>query len=75
MRLALVLRKYMNSGVYMFCTLDLWTDTVEKVSYMYITTHYIDEDFELHDRSLHVNSIRGASYTAIMVLDEFTEGL
>ena len=59
----------------MSCILDLWADTVKKVSYMSITTHYFDDDYVSHDRTLHVNLVRVASHTAIMVLDEFTEVL
>jgi hypothetical protein len=42
---------------------------------MSITAHYVDQHFELFDRTLHVKPVRDASHTAIMVLEEFTEGL
>jgi hypothetical protein len=74
-KLEVILKKHMDSGVFVSCTLDLWTDSVKKVSYMSITIHYIDAEFVLHDRTLHVKPVREASHTAEMVLDEFKEGL
>ena len=59
----------------MSCILDLWADTVKKVSYMSITTHYFDDDYVSHDRTLHVKPVRNARHTAIIMLDEFIEGL
>lgn len=70
-----ILEKHLATGEGMCCTLDLWTDSVRKNSYMSITAHYVDERFELHDRTLHVKPVRDASHTAIMVLDEFKEGI
>ena len=70
-----ILEKHLATGEGICCTLDLWTDSVRKNSYMSITAHYVDQHFELHDRTLHVKPVRDASHTAIMVLEEFTEGL
>ena len=40
---------------------------------MSITAHYIDQNFKLHDRTLHVKPVRDASRTVVMVLEEFKE--
>jgi hypothetical protein len=70
-----ILEKHLATGEGICCTLDLWTDSVRKNSYMSITAHYVDRHFELHDRTLHVKPVRDVSHTAIMVLEEFKEGL
>ena len=70
-----VLEKHLATGEGMCCTLDLWTDSFRKNSYMSITAHYVDEHFDLHDRTLHVKPVRDASHTASMVLVEFKEGI
>lgn len=33
-------------------TIDIWSDNYKKRSYMGITTHFIDDDFKMHDRIL-----------------------
>ena len=70
-----ILEKHLATGEGICCTLDLWTHSVRKNSYMSITAHYIDQYFELHDRTLHVKPVRDASHTAVMVLEEFKEGI
>ena len=71
-----VLEKHLATGEGICCTLDLWTDSVRKHSYMSITVHYVDQNFKLHDRTLHVKPVRDASHTAaVMVLEEFKEGI
>ena len=42
---------------------------------MSITIHYIDDQFELFDRTMHVKQLRDASHTMIMIKEEFQEGL
>ena len=42
---------------------------------MYVTAHYIDEEFAMFDRTLYVKPVRDESYIAVMVLDEFKEAL
>jgi hypothetical protein len=42
---------------------------------MSITIHYIDKEFTLHARTLHIKAVREASHTGAMVLQEFQEGL
>ncbi|KAI2501707.1 hypothetical protein MHU86_12775 [Fragilaria crotonensis] len=71
------LEKHLATGEGMCCTLDLWTDSIRtKNFYMSITAHYyVDEHFERHDRTIHVKPVRDASHTAIVVLDEFKEGI
>ena len=70
-----VLEKHLATGEGNCCTLDLWTDSIRKHSYMSITVHYVDQNFELHDRTLHVKPVRDARHTAVMVLEEFKEGI
>lgn len=70
-----LLDHHLASGEGICCTLDLWTDSVKKNSFMSITAHYVDQYFELHDRTLHVKPLRDASHTAIMVLEEFIDGI
>jgi hypothetical protein len=71
-----ILTAHLTTGEGICCTLDLWTDSVRTNSNMSITANYIDADFELHDRTLHVKPVlRDASHTAIMVLDKFKEGI
>jgi hypothetical protein len=70
-----ILQHHLESGVGASCTLDLWTDAVKKNSFMSITIHYIDENFDLHARTLHAKPVRNASHTGRMVLKEFTDGL
>jgi hAT family C-terminal dimerisation region/Hermes transposase DNA-binding domain len=70
-----ILKKHFESGVGVACTFDLWTDEVKKTSFMSITMHYIDENFTLHARTLHVKPVREASHTGAMVLQEFQDGL
>ncbi len=70
-----ILEKHLATGEGICCTIDLWTDSARKNSYMSITAHYIDQHFELHDRTLHAKPVRDASRTAVMVLEEFKEGI
>lgn len=42
---------------------------------MSITIHYINDQFELFDRTLHVKQLRDMSHTMIMIKEEFQEGL
>ncbi len=73
-KLTLILKKHFDSGLNVACTLDLWTNTVKKNSYMSITIHYIDEMFNLYARTLHIKPFEEASHTAEMVLEEFSKG-
>jgi hypothetical protein len=74
-KLSELLRQHLSSGLGMASTLDMWTDTVKKTSFMSITAHYINKDFELHARTLHVTPVPEASHTAVMVLTAFKDGL
>ena len=74
-KLKKILHDHFSAGLYAAFTFDLWTDDIRKVAYMSITVHYISEVFELNARTLHVKPVRDASHTAIMVSDEFREGL
>jgi hypothetical protein len=47
----------------------------QKYSFMAITIHYIDETFKLHAHTLHVKPVGEASYTALMILQKFKDGL
>lgn len=67
--------KHLGTGVFIAITLDLWTDDVKKVSFLSVTVHYIDEEFVLFDRTLHVKPVHDANHTAIMVLEELSEAL
>ena len=69
------LRELIATDVSMASTIDLWTDNVKKVAYISVTVHYIDEEFVLFDRTLHVKPVRDESHTVGMVLDEFKEAL
>ena len=69
------LQEHIATDVSMASTLDLWTDSIKKVAYISVTAHYIDEEFTLFDRTLHVKPVRDESHTAVMVLDEFKEAL
>ena len=42
---------------------------------MAITIHYIDKTFKLHACTLHVKPVKEASHTALIVLQEFKDGL
>ena len=74
-KLKKILHDHFLVGLYAGFTFDLWTDDIQKVAYMSITVHYISEKFELNVQTLHVKLVWDASHTAIMVFDEFREGL
>jgi len=40
---------------------------------MSITVHYIDEEFNLHNRMLHVKLVRNASHATPVFLNEFKD--
>ena len=74
-KLKKILHNLFSAGLYVVFTFDLWTDDIWKVAYMSIIVHYNSEKFELNVQTLHVKPIRDMSQTAIMVSDEFREGL
>ena len=41
---------------------------------MLITVHFVDENFEMYDRTLHVEPIHDSSHISIFVLEEDKEG-
>lgn len=61
------LQEHIDTDVFMASTLDLWTDNIKKVAYISVTAHYIDEEFFLFDRTLHVKPLRNESHTDVMV--------
>ena len=69
------LQEHIVTNVSMASTLDLWTDSIKKVDYISVTTHYINEDFALFDQTLLVKHVRNESHTAVMIWDEFKEAL
>ena len=69
------LQEHIATDVSMANTLDLWTENIKNVAYIFVMAHYIDEEFVLFDRTLHVKFVRDESHTAVMVLDDFKEAL
>lgn len=55
-------------------TIDLWTDNVNKNSFLSITAHFIDEEFSLKHQTLCVTYIEG-KHTAQNVKSGFKEGI
>lgn len=45
------------------------------MSYFSIMVHYLDKEFILFDRTLHVKPVQDAIHTAIKVLEELREAL
>ena len=69
------LQEHITTNVSMASTFDLWMDSIKNVDYISVTAHYIDKEFALFDRTLHVKPVHDESHTAVMVLDEFKEAL
>ena len=69
------LQEHIETNVFMANTLDLWTDNINKVAYISVMTHYIDEEFALFDQTLHVKPVRNESHTDVMVLNEFKKAI
>ena len=69
------LHEHITTDVSMANILDLWTDNIKKAVYIFVTVHYIDEEFALFDRTLYVKPICDESHIAVMILDEFKEAL
>lgn len=55
-------------------TIDLWTDNVNKNSFLSVTAHYIDEEFSLKHHTLCVTYIEG-KHTTQNVISGFKEGI
>jgi hypothetical protein len=41
----------------MIYTLDIYAYNIKKIAYIFVTTYYIDEDFALFYRTLHVKHV------------------
>ncbi|GBG80092.1 hypothetical protein CBR_g30459 [Chara braunii] len=54
-------------------TVDLWTDSIKRTSFMSITSHYIDNAFKQHVRTLQVPPLHDESHIAVRVLKAFKE--
>ncbi|BBN16846.1 hypothetical protein Mp_7g09770 [Marchantia polymorpha subsp. ruderalis] len=73
--LSIILHDHLVSDVGFATTIDMWTDTVKKTSYLSITSHYVNADMVLHARTLHVKPVFDASHTAVVVKNELKSGL
>ena len=69
------LQEHITTNVSIASTLDLWMDSIKNVAYISVMAYYIDKEFALFDRTLHVKPVHDESHTAVMVLDEFKEAL
>ena len=69
------MKKLSQTKIWRGFTTDLWTDDINKVAYISITVHYIDEDWKMQARTLCVKPFGNIRHTAINVLNSFTETL
>ncbi|GBG61647.1 hypothetical protein CBR_g22444 [Chara braunii] len=69
------LKEHFAEKIHAGFTVNLWTDSIKRTSFMSITIHYIDGAFKLHVRTLQVWPLHDESHTAVCVLKAFKEGL
>ena len=62
---------HFKCGLWAAFTLDIWTDDFHQKSFLSVTIHYIDEPWNLHDRTLQVDAFPNVSHTGAAILNEF----
>jgi hypothetical protein len=62
---------HFKCGLWAAFTLDIWTDDYHQKSFLSVTIHYIDEMWNLHDRTLQVDAFPNVSHTGAAILNEF----
>ncbi|BBN02288.1 hypothetical protein Mp_2g14090 [Marchantia polymorpha subsp. ruderalis] len=50
--LTAALKAHLAEGIQIGSTTDIWTDDINKVSFLSVTVHFIDDEFTLHHRTL-----------------------
>lgn len=68
--------KHIDTAIFMANIIDLWTNNIRKLTYIYFTTHYINEEFALFDQRLHVKPIRDETHITVKkVMNKFKKTL
>jgi Hermes transposase DNA-binding domain len=62
---------HFSCGLWAAFTLDIWTDDNHQKSYLSVTIHFIDDSWQLHDRTLQVDAFPNVSHTGAAILTEF----
>ncbi|GBG60982.1 hypothetical protein CBR_g18578 [Chara braunii] len=70
-----LVQDHFNDGEHAGFTTDMWTDGVKKKLFMSVTMHYIDRNFKLHVRNLHVKVFQEESHIGSVVLKAFEDAL